>query len=40
MEGQKPGPVCMAHRRDFAKRKDLQTKIYEVFPKCLDWETW
>ena len=26
MEGQKPGPVCVAHNHDFAKGGDLQSK--------------
>ena len=27
MEGQKLGPVCVAHNHDFAKGRDLQRKV-------------
>ena len=41
MEGQKLGPVCVAHNHDFAKEQDLQfNQKFEVFPKYLNWETW
>ena len=27
MEGQKPGPMCVAHNHDFAKEGDFQPKV-------------
>ena len=27
MEGQKPGPACVADNHDFAKERDLQPKV-------------
>ena len=31
MEGQKPGPVCVAHNHDFAKERDLQPTVIKFF---------
>ena len=39
MEGQKPGPMCLAYNHDFAKRENFNQKLWS-FPNILNWETW
>ena len=31
MEGQKSGPVCVAHNHDFAEGRDLQPTAMKIF---------
>ena len=36
-EGQKPGPVCLAHNHEFAKKGDLQPTVMK-FSKMLKFK--